>query len=320
MRNINTTTSTPAARRLPILTLGGLLCAASVHAAEFNANIEFDNTYLNQDRGFSQSGRVELNATGKFSKDRFIAGKASYLALRNGTTAVDDMWVQLGSSTADVKLGRFEAADLFPIPRDALVLYANGDGQSFVYRSNALRGRFGSASNGQGYFHAAATLNLGGGLSGELGVVETKAADTKGVRPVLTYASGPLTLKLGGEALKWGVTGRSETGVGFSGAYDFAGVKPILSLAAAKDANGRKMQTYGLIVDTAFGLTAGYMHGTTDLPAGDYKTETFYAAYAMPLFDIAGASLTLAASTSKAGGLNTSRDESGVKVRINYAF
>lgn len=288
--------------------------------ADFNANIEFDNTYLNQNRGLSQGGRVELNAIGKFSNDKFVAGKASYLAKRDGTATVDDMWVQLGSSTADVKLGRFEAADLFPVPRDALVLYANGDGQSSVYRANALRGRFGNASNGQGYFHGAATVNFSKELSVELGVVETKAVDTKGVRPVLTFASGPVTIKLGAEAIKWGVTARTETGVGLSAAYDISGIKPILSVATVKDAAGNKQQTYGLIVDTSFGATVGYIHGNTALAAGDYKTDTFYAAYTMPLFDIKGASITLAASASKGGGLNSSKDESGGKVRINYSF
>jgi Porin-like glycoporin RafY len=288
--------------------------------AEFNANIEFDNTYLNQGRGVSQSGRVELNAVGQVGENYFVAGKAAFLAKRDGSSATDDMWVQLGSKTADIKLGRFEAADLFPIPRDALVLYANGDGQSSVYRANALRGRFGNASNGQGYFHAAGTVNFGGGFGLELGLVETKAVDTKGVRPVLTYASGPVTLKLGAEAIKWGVTSRTETGVGFSAAYQIGAMKPIVSAAAVKDANGRKQLTAGLILDSNFGLTVGYIHGVTDLAAGDYKTDTAYVAYTMPLFDLKGASVTFAGSGSKGSGTNTSRDESGVKVRINYAF
>jgi hypothetical protein len=294
--------------------------AAGAAHAEFNANIEFDNTYLNQNRGLSQSGRVELNAVGKVSPQYFVAGKASFLAKRDGSTATDDMWVQFGSSAADLKLGRFEAADLFPIPRDALVLYANNDGQGFVYRANALRGRFGNASNGQGYFHAAGTANFGGGLSLELGVVETKAVDTKGIRPVLTYADGPLTVKIGAEALKWGATARSETGVGVSGAYHFSGFKPILNVAMVKNGLGQKQSTYGLIVDTSFGATVGYIHGTTELPAGDYKTDTVYAAYSMPLFDISGASVTFAGSLSKAGGTNISQDEKGVKVRVNYKF
>ncbi len=302
------------------IALATALLASSAAHAEFNANIEFDNAYLNQNRGLNQSGRVELNAFGKAGTNYFIAGKAAFLAKKDGTTATDDMWVQIGSSAVDLKLGRFEAADLFPLPRDALVLFANGDGGSSVYRANALRGRFGNASNGQGYFHAAGTANLGGGLSLELGVVETKATDTKGLRPVLTYATGPLTVKLGVEAIKWATTGGSETGLGLTGAYDFAGIKPIVNLAMVKDAAGNKQQTFGLIVDTALGATVGYIHGVTKLAAGDYETDTFYAAYTMPLFDIKNASMTVAGSFSSGKGTNISEDEKGVKVRFNYSF
>jgi Porin-like glycoporin RafY len=288
--------------------------------ADFNANIEFDNAYLNQDRGLSQSGRVELNAFGKVGPKYFVAAKASFLAKRDGSAGTDDMWVQFGSSAFDVKLGRFEAADLFPLPRDAIVLFANSDGQSNVYRANALRGRFGNASNGQGYFHGAVNFALGGGLGIELGVIETKADDTKGIRPVLNFSSGPLTLRVGAEALKWGVTGRSETGIGFTGAYELGAFKPILSLSATKDASGNKQQTFGVILDSTIGLTVGYIHGVTDLAAGDYKTDTVYAAYTMPLFDIKGASVTFAGSASQGGGSNVSPDDKGLKVRFNYAF
>ena len=89
-----------------------------------SANIEFDNTYRDHSRGLSQSGRVELNAIGKVSANYFVAGKASFLALKSGDTKVDDMWVQLGSQTADIKLGRFEATDLFPLGRDTIVEHA----------------------------------------------------------------------------------------------------------------------------------------------------------------------------------------------------
>jgi Porin-like glycoporin RafY len=312
--------TTPSRSHLPKIALATALLACGSSHAEFNANIEFDNTYQNQNRGLSQGGRVELNAFGKAGANYFIAGKAAFLAKKDGSAATDDMWVQFGSSTVDLKLGRFEAGDLFPIPRDALVMYANNDGGSSVYRANALRGRFGNASNGQGFFHAAGTANLGGGLSLELGVVETKATDTKGIRPVLTYANGPLTAKLGVEAIKWAGTGRSETGLGLTGAYDFSGIKPILNFAMVKDGAGNKQQTFGLIVDTAFGATVGYIHGVTQLAAGDYETDTFYAAYTMPLFDIKNASMTVAGSLSTGKGTNTSSDEKGVKVRFNYGF
>jgi hypothetical protein len=292
-----------------------LLACASAHA-EFNANIEFDNTYLNQSRGLSQGGRVELNAFGKAGSQYFVAGKAAFLAKKDGSTATDDMWVQFGSAAADLKLGRFEGADLFPLPRDALVLFAGGA----PYRANALRGRFGNASNGQGYFHGAINYNINSAMGVELGIVETKAADTKGLRPVFRYGAGPLTVRVGVEAIKWGGTGNSETGLGVTGAYDFGGFKPIVNLSTGKNATGQKMQTMGLILDTALGFTVGYIHGTTDTGANDFKVDTVYAAYTMPLFDIKGASVTFAGSASSGGGSNAAADEKGVKVRFNYAF
>jgi hypothetical protein len=290
------------------------LFAATGARAEFNANIEFDNAYLNNDRGLSQSGRVELNALGKVGSQYFVAGKASFLAKKDGTTATDDMWVQFGSAAADLKLGRFEAADLFPLPRDAIVLYAGAG----VYRANLLRGRFGNASNGQGFFHAAGTGNFGP-LSVELGLVETKADDIKGIRPVVTYAAGPLTLRLGIEAVKFG-SGDRETGIGFTGKYDLGGITPIVNIATIK-VGGDKSTTFGLIVDTAMGATVGYIHGQSEnSPSSDYKTDTFYAAYQMPLFDIKDASVTFAGSFSKGAGSNTAPDEKGLKVRFNYTF
>lgn len=244
------------------------------------------------------------------------------------------MWVQGGNATADVKLGRFEAADLFPLPRDAYVPYAG----FAPYRTNVLRGRFGnqttSTPNGtvdRGVFHGAATLNVGGGVSLELGVVEAQKStnSAKGFRPVVSYASGPLSLRAAAEAIKFAgavgagntyTAGKSETGFGFTGAYDIGGIKPILNLAAGKDAAGNKQSTVGVVVDTAFGATVGFIHGVTKLPGSDAKVDTVYGAYTMGLFGIQGASMTFAVAVSSGGGSNTALDEKGGKVRINYTF
>ena len=95
---------------------------SSAFAATFDANIELNNTYRNgsavvasgADEGLSQNGRVELNAAGKAGTNLFVAGRASFLANKDSTLATDDMWIQVGSATTGLKLGRFEAADLFP--------------------------------------------------------------------------------------------------------------------------------------------------------------------------------------------------------------
>lgn len=308
--------------------------ALPAYAIDMNANMEFDNLIENQKRGISQGGRVEFNVSGKGGPGYFVAGRASFLAKKDGNAGIDDMWVQGGNATADVKLGRFEGADLFPLPRDAYVPYAG----AAPYRTNVLRGRFGnqdtSTPNGtvnRGVFHAAGTLNVGGGVSVELGIVEAQKStnSAKGFRPVVSYAAGPLTLRAAAEAIKFPGTvgagntytaGRSETGFGFTGAYDIGGIKPILNFAAGKDAAGNKTNTVGVVVDTAFGATVGYIQGVTKLPGADFKVSTAYGAYTLGLFGIQGASMTLAVAVSSGSGSNTAPDEKGGKVRINYTF
>lgn len=66
-------------------------------APNFDANIEFDNTYRSGsavkavEKGLGQSGRVELNASGKAGTNMFVAARASFLAKKDGTAVTDDM-------------------------------------------------------------------------------------------------------------------------------------------------------------------------------------------------------------------------------------
>jgi Porin-like glycoporin RafY len=291
------------------------LLASSAFALDFSANIELDNTYRSgsavkgtADEGLTQSGRVELNATGKAGANMFVAGKAAFLAKKDGGVATDDMWVQMGTSAVDVKLGRFEAADLFPLPGDTIV---NNAGP--VYTANTLRGRKAAS-----VFHAAVTGNLGGGLSAELGFIETKAAgESKGVRPAISYANGPLSLRVGVESGKV-VGGNDFTGFGGSAAYDFGGFKVTGNLASGKvEAVGGdvKSNSFGLI--GSFGpANLGFINGKTEVGGVDQKTTTVYGSYTLPLFDVKGASITPAFSTSKSGA----NKDNGVRVRINYTF
>ena len=345
--------------------------------AAFDANIEFDNLYQNRDsvvidnaggpnglggvntapKGLSQSGRVELNASGKVGTDMFVAGRASFLAQKSGGVATDDMWFQLGNSAVDLKLGRFEAADLFPIPRDAYIPIANYDiskqvavvtpvftidpvtgvviststvatvtdltAAGAVYRGSFLRGRTGSD-----VFHGALTFNVGGGLSAELGVVasDKSRGNITGFRPVLTYRAGPLMVRGGFESFALG-NSEKASGYGLTGSYDLGGITLSANFASAKLnwVDDRKSRTYGLFMNTAMGFAAGYIAsedsgGTNSVALGKFKTSTLYAAYTMPLFDIKGASATAAIATSDGGGSNNAEKINGAKVRFNYAF
>lgn len=119
--------------------LATLLAVPAFAAATFDANIELDTDYRNLGRGAAQGGRVELNAAGKTDAGGFVAGRASYLAKKDGNAGVDDMWVQFGNASGDIKLGRFEAADLFVVGKDTVI---ESDGVAGF--RNVLRGRFGN--------------------------------------------------------------------------------------------------------------------------------------------------------------------------------
>lgn len=300
-----------------LLSLGG-----AAFAAAFDANIELDNTYRSgnavaeTDKGLGQGGRVEMNATGKAGANMFVAGKAAFLAKKDGTVAADDMWIQVGSARGDVKLGRFEAADLFPLAQDTLVNHAGN-----VYGTNTLRGRKDGSQ-----FHGAGTLNLSAGLSLELGVVENKTT-AKGVRPVLSYLAGPLTARLGFEAGKYAAVGGASAndvrGVGATVGYDFGGFKLTGNVASGKtDAATRNNQTsFGVTMATG-GLVVGLIAAKTEEAVGESKVQTAYVSYGMPLFDIKGATWTPALSSSTAKNSTTGTDvkENSFRIRLNYAF
>ncbi|MEO8118348.1 MAG: carbohydrate porin [Rhodoferax sp.] len=299
-----------------------LSLSGAAFAAAFDANIELDNTYRSgnavaeADKGLGQGGRVEMNATGKAGANMFVAGKAAFLAKKDGTVATDDMWIQVGSAGGDVKLGRFEAADLFPLAQDTLINHAGN-----VYGTNTLRGRKDGSQ-----FHAAGTLNLSAGLSLEFGVVENKTT-AKGVRPVLSYLAGPLTARLGFEAGKYAAVGGASAndmrGVGATVGYDFGGFKLTGNIASGKtDAATRNTQTALGLTVAAGGLVVGLIAAKTEAPIGESKVQTAYASYSMPLFDIKGATWTpaLSSSTAKNSAMGTDVKENSFRIRLNYAF
>ena len=341
------TSTTKLALRATALAAFTMVSASAF--ADFDANLELDSTYLNQDRGLKQSGRVEVNASKKVGSSYFMAGRATLLAQKSGNAATDDMWGQFGNDMADIKLGRFEATDLGPNPQDTIVNHATGNALNAgfsPYRGNELRGRMGSD-----IFHGAVTLKMGGGLGLEVGVVSSKnAGAATGVRPVLTYANGPLSLAAGFESIKYrgaAATAATQTvgivggvisiintpataatgdvtrhGFGMTGTYDFGGFKLTGNFASGKTRGGQKDRGYGLIAQ-AGPAALGVLMGTREAAVAgvdDLKVTTVYASYVIPFFDIKGASITPAISLSKGGGSNNVDNDNGFRVRVNYTF
>lgn len=301
--------------------IAALISAPAFAAVGWDANIELDTTYQNtardnsvtpsvmKERGASQSGRVELNAFSKTDKGGgFVAGRASLIAGKGGATTVDDMWVQIGNASGDVKLGRFEAADAFPLGKDVMV---DDGGAPGGYRTNTFRGRTSDA-------HAALTLNAGAGVGFELGVMA--GAKNTGIRPVVSFGMNGFSAKI---ALENGKTtsatptvpaGSKVSGAGLTVGTTMAGVGMNASFGSGK-VNDVKGSSFGL--NGTFGPAGvGYIMDKTNFATGTKKENTFYAAYSLPLFDT-GATITPAASYSKADG-ETKRIS--LRSRVNYAF
>lgn len=291
------------------------LCATAFTAQAqmtMDANLELDTTYQNKvsapasnarDSDLNMGGRVEFNVGAKAtSGDSFVAGRASLLLKKDGDTGTDDMWVQFGNAGMDVKMGRFEAMDLFPLGKDTLVENSGYGG----YHANALRGRFGKDS-----VHIAPAFNAGPARI-EIGVVYSKEkGEARGVRPAVSFGSGPVTVRVGVESVKKvGSTAGSTNGFGASLGY-------ALSKDASLNLNFAKMEDDKSVgVNATFG--AAGVGVIMDKGANGAKNNSFYAAYSLPLFGVKGASITPAVSFAKGG--SGSKNQTAARVRINYAF
>ncbi len=291
------------------------LCATAMAAhAELalDANLELDTTYTNavdapasnaRESDLGMGGRVEFNVGAKANNgDAFVAARATLLLKKDGDSSVDDMWVQFGNAGMDVKLGRFEATDLFPVGKDTVLEYAGYE----PYRAHKLRGRFGKDTA-----HGALGLNAGPARI-ELGMVYSKEdGEARGVRPAVVFTTGALTLRAGLESVKVVGTDGSNTGVGLSMGY-------ALSSDSSINVNFAKMEDDKAVgVNGTFGPAGiGFVYGKGATSAD--KVTTVYAAYSLPLFGVKGATVTPALSYSK-GGTGTD-NQIAARVRINYAF
>jgi len=292
------------------------LCAAATAASAgvtFDANFEGDMTSVNgATDNTNAGGRVELNANAALVKsgDNFVNAKATLIMGLNSTSTIDDAWIQFGNSSADLKFGRFEAVDLFPVGKDTVLVTPTLDdeGVGVGYRANKVRGRF-----KDGEIHGAVGLNAAPGLRFELGVMTYKngTTDKSGVRPAVTYTTGDLTLRAGYESFDLDSKG-NKTGYGLSAGY-------ALSKEAAVNVNYAKssdLDSSSVGANLVYGAAGvGYVQDKT----GGDKVDTVYAAYSFPLLGVKGASITPAVSVSS-GNSSALADTTALRVRFNYAF
>ena len=313
--------------QLTAVAAAAALTSSAFAAAAVDANAEFDTTYYSKARApyttandtMNQGGRIEVNVSSKTTVGSgFVAGRGTLLLFKNGSAAgIDDAWVQGGTQSFSVKLGRFEAADMAPPGKDVLVIGSGG------YNGQMFRGRKGDSTP-----HFAFNADFGGGVGFELGVLEEndgsnvvddptvptfKKGVKLGVRPIVSFAAGPVSAKVGFE--KSGLPG-TKIGLAATVGFGLAGGNINVNLAS----QGKNAAVGETSASNSFGVNGTFgPFGAAAITGKDHfgnKGNMVFVAYSMPFF-IDAATFTIAASTGKRPG---ALKEAGVRGRVNYSF
>lgn len=316
--------------------VSSILSVSTAHAAPiFDANFELNTDAVDTETGdttYDQNGRVELNAYSKHTAgDNFFAGKGTVLLNTDGEATVDDAFIQLGNSTWDFQLGRFEAINLFPLAKDTLIQHVSDD---YVYQANKVRGRIGDGG-GQIAFHYNAndalkfevdTLYSDGDGDGTSTGDGDKTKAISGVRPSVTFVTSAATITAGFESVKYDEVGGTNvdlTGYAVTANFDVADANVNVSAAFSKDdVTDKKISSFvANMVYGNFGL--GVIGSNVDNKTGnDPSMLTTYIAYTVPLLDIENATVTFAGSYSTADDVAAGANDktTAARVRFNYGF
>lgn len=293
--------------------------AQNTHAGEGPIFFEGD---VERGDEFDQTGRILLDIGGERSSpaNHYARFKVQPLIQTNGGFGVDDAWLAIGSSQGlELKVGRFEAFDLFPLGQDVFIGFSGDtsdslyrDGQGYVYQAKEGRGRGGDSgqvmvSQRRGDFYAEISTLLGDRTDlFDSDTYHGYQIDPGGqvknsfiVRPVVAWSPGPWTLAVGLETNlvsdaivdERGADISDRTGFGTRLSYNQGGWQLNANLAYL-DAHEETNLTLGFnALWRGFGV--GYIHARNEIddvrPVNDedvvfsmpgrYDIDTLYTSY-----------------------------------------
>ncbi len=293
-----------------------------------SGDVEFNTDYRNQDNGttdektYDQNGRLLIGISGMrdVGTNGYIATNAQILLNMNNSddgVTTDDAWIAMGEKNDwEIKLGRFEAYNLFPAGQDTYLNHAQD-----VYTTSYARGR-----SDHGQINLAKTMDkvyfeVSANFRGE-GTGSTADKDAVFLRPVVAVSlTDSLKLSAGAE---FNMTADED-----DAANDFTGYGATLNYAAG-DVNinisyaAREFDTTDQD-DTTYGVNAqyknafiGYVHGETDT-ATTTEVDTVYASYKFAnIMDVEDLALYLGVYNSDQKDTDVS--DSGARLRVKYLF
>jgi hypothetical protein len=298
-----------------------------------SGDVEFDNNVLDTTREtdatshtvFDQTGRLLLNVAGERmgANDTYIKAQTQPMMHLDGSVDVDDAWIAFGQSADwELKAGRFEGYDLFPVGQDTMLGKVNGDDGVEEYRTNAARGR---GANGQLAFSKTAD-NVYFELATKYGAAPADGVDENAifVRPVVAVkASDAVTIAAG---LETNLTADSADAdndfLGYGATLKYAVDDVAVNLNYAHkdyDTNDQQNNTVGFNVYFT-GVQLGYIYAdNTDSSDVKTKVNTGYASYKISnVLDVEDMAVYLGTYYSKE--TDSDAKDFGGRVRIKYLF
>ncbi|MBR9865547.1 MAG: hypothetical protein GYB20_00370 [Oceanospirillales bacterium] len=308
--------------------VGCVLAGTAQAQLAFDANLELNTDAVDtatSSTTYDQNGFVELNVASKRENgDYFVAAKGGVRLTTDGddNVAVRDAYIQLGNSTWDAQLGRFEAINLFPLGKDTLVAHAGGVS---VYEANKVRG-FAGDDGGQIALHFKASDSLKFELDTIYGDDDTagdNGSAVSGYRPSVTWSSDALSLTAGFERVNYDLTAGGDvdqTGYAVTANFDLSGANVNIAASRLEDDNTDQTVNSYAANFTYGNFGAGVILSEEDNATGpDPDVTTTYVAYSVPLFGIKEAVVTFAGSYSSASDV-VDDETTAARVRFNYTF
>ncbi|MBE4586360.1 porin [Vibrio navarrensis] len=296
-------------------------------AFSIGGDVEFNLDYTDKNatnkQELNQNGRilVQVAAEHTVSGDRYIKMQAQPLLDTSSNVNLDDAWFAMGKKADwELKVGRFEAYDLFPVGQDTMLAYAGDE----PYRANAARGR---GDNGQVafsktfdsvYFEVASLFK------------EASNADNNAVflRPVVSFQATDSFRVAGG--LEANVTADKKDadndfmGYGVTANYSADAVSVNLNYAFRDFDTQTATQTLteqstigaNLLV-SGFGL--GHVYSQDETKATKMKLNTTYASYEIAnVWDVDALNIYLGTYYSKQS--DSDNKDLGARIRFKYFF
>lgn len=287
-------------------------------------DVEYDLNAVDKDRNnqdtqdFSQSGRilVQIAAERAVANDHYLKVQVQPLLKSTGDVALDDAFFAIGRQADwELKVGRFEAFDMFPVGQDTMLDFAGTE----PYRLKDARGR-----GDYGQVSYAKSLDK---LYFEMGSLfkENNGADQNAVfvRPVAAFqATDSLRFAAGMEAnLTADKADADNDYLGYGATIKYAVQDFSLDLSYAYrdfDTNDREDSSVGAVIQyKRFGLGHIYSQEET---TSKLKMNTTWASYEIAnVLDVEDFSIYLGSYLSKVDNDADDQDV-GVRVRFKYFF